>query len=96
MQNYNSDNISSLSAGDHIRLRPKMYFEKCFNENSLNSFVFEFLCHAFDEYFDGNCSEIEIKLKENQFTISYNAGMSLEKAYENISKAECIMTKIAA
>ena len=96
-EKYSADSIQSLEAGEHIRMRPKMYFEKCFSENSLDSLPFEVLCHAFDEYFDGNCNEIELSIWLNSFSIKYNSGMSLEKSTnENISKAEIIMTKIGA
>ncbi len=91
------DTIQALEAGEHIRMRPKMYFEKCFSENSIDSLPFEVLCHAFDEYFDGNCNEIELSFFLNSFSIKYNSGISIEKSkYENITKAEIIMTKIEA
>ncbi|MBX7226344.1 MAG: hypothetical protein K1X55_09960 [Chitinophagales bacterium] len=91
------DSIRALEVGEHIRMRPKMYFEKCFSENSLDSLPFEVLCHAFDEYFDGNCDEIELTVWKNSFSIKYNSGMSLEKYInENITKAEIIMTEIRA
>lgn len=96
-EKFTADNIQALEAGDHIRMRPKMYFEKCFSENSLDSLPFEVLCHAFDEYFDGNCNEIELLIWLNSFSIRYNTGISLEiSKNEKISKAEIIMTKIGA
>ncbi|KFF25973.1 hypothetical protein IW16_14020 [Chryseobacterium vrystaatense] len=54
-----------------------MYFEKCFEEHNLNSIALEILCPAIDEYFDGNCSEIRLSIKENAVQIEYNAGMEL-------------------
>lgn len=72
-----------------------MYFEDCFQENNLNSLVFGVICHAIDEYFEGNCNEIIINAYENSLDIKYNAGMSLDKSY-NLTKAECIMTKVGA
>ena len=96
-EKYSADNIQALEAGDHIRMRPKMYFEKCFSQKSLDSLPFEVLCHAFDEYFDGNCNEIELSIWLNSFSIRYNSGISLEiSKNEKISKAEIIMTKIGA
>lgn len=95
-QEYNSDDIQSLSAGEHIRMRPKLYFEKCFIEKSLNSLIFEVLCHAFDEYFDGNCDKVEIEVFNDSFIVNYNSGMSLKEVSDNFTKAELIMTKIAA
>lgn len=80
---------------EHVRLRPTMYFEDCFKENNLNSLVVAALCHAFDEYFDSNCNEVIIDAKEKLLSVKYNAGMSLENSWD-LTKAECIMTKIGA
>ncbi len=80
---------------EHVRLRPNLYFEDCFKENNLNSLVFGALCHAIDEYFDNNCSEIIVNAKSNSLLVKYNAGMSLDKSWD-LTKAECIMTKIGA
>lgn len=92
---YTESDIRSLDGMEHVRFRPKLYFEDCFKENNLNSLVFECLCHAIDEYFDDNCNEIIINADGNSLNIKYNAGMSLEKSWE-LTKAECIMTKIGA
>jgi DNA gyrase/topoisomerase IV subunit B len=92
---YKESDIQSLDGMEHVRLRPQLYFEDCFKENNLNSLVFGSLCHAIDEYFDDNCNEIIVSAKENSFNIRYNAGMSLEKSWD-LTKAECIMTKIGA
>jgi len=93
---YTEDSIQALEAGEHIRIRPKMYFEKCFSENSLDSLPFEVLCHAFDEYFDGNCNEIKLIAWNHYFSIRYNVGMPLSTTIEKLTKAEIIMTKIGA
>ncbi|WP_298121766.1 hypothetical protein [Flavobacterium sp.] len=96
-EKYTEDSIRALEAGEHVRMRPKMYFEKCFSENSLDALPFEVLCHAFDEYFDGNCNEIELTVWINSFSVKYNTGMSLEiRKNQKISNAEFIMTKIGA
>jgi DNA gyrase subunit B len=92
---YTESDIQSLDGMEHVRLRPQMYFEDCFKENNLNSLVFGALCHAFDEYFNNNCNEITVNADGNSFNIKYNAGMSLEKSWD-LTKAECIMTKIGA
>ncbi|WBV60997.1 hypothetical protein PFY12_02475 [Chryseobacterium camelliae] len=92
---YTESDIQSLDGMEHVRLRPQLYFEDCFKENNLNSLVFGALCHAFDEYFDNNCNEIIICADEDLLYIKYNAGMSLEKSWD-LTKAECIMTKIGA
>jgi DNA gyrase subunit B len=92
---YTASSIQTLEEMEHVRLRPQMYFEDCFKENNLNSLVFGALCHAIDEYFDNNCNEIIINADGNSFNVKYNAGMSLEKSWD-LTKAECIMTKIGA
>lgn len=91
---YTVDDIRALEAGEHIRMRPKLYFKKCFTENSLDLLPFEVLCHAFDEYFDGKCNEIRLTVWKHFFSIRYNAGMPLSIKYDNLSTAEIIMTKI--
>lgn len=92
---YEVESLIRVDFMDHVRLRPKMYFEDCFRENNLNALVFGSLCHTIDEYFDENCSEIIINAVGNSLKIEYNAGMSLEKSHD-LTIAECIMTKIGA
>jgi len=92
---YTESDIKTLDSIEHVRLRPQLYFEDCFKENNLNSLVFGALCHSVDEYFDGNCSEININVNHKLLKVEYNAGMSLEKSWD-LTKAECIMTKIGA
>ncbi len=90
-------NIQSLSAGEHIRMRPNMYFQKCYDEKSLDSLLSEVLCHALDEYFAGVCDEINITVRKKSFTIWYNAGISLNvRTGLELTDAEIIMTKIMA
>ena len=63
-EEFDKNNIQALEARVHVRLRPTMYFEKCFEEKSLDSLPFEVLCHAFDEYYDGNCKKITLTFLE--------------------------------
>jgi DNA gyrase/topoisomerase IV subunit B len=95
---YTSDDIQTLSTGDAIRMRPHLYFDKCFSEKTLDSLPFEVLCHAFDEYFDGVCKKIEISVHNDSFVVNYDAGISLESkdGYGGLTKAETIMTQIFA
>lgn len=93
---YTESSIQTLEGMEHVRLRPQLYFEDCFKENNLNSLLFETLCHAIDEYFDNNCSDIIIiNIKEHSLNVKYNAGMSLKKSWD-LTMTECIMTKIGA
>ncbi len=95
---YTSDDIQILSTGDAIRMRPYLYFDKCFSEKTLDSLPFEVLCHAFDEYFDGVCKRIEISVHNDSFFVNYDAGISLEikDGHGGLTKAETIMTQIFA
>jgi len=95
-EKYKADDIRALDGRVHVQMRPKMYFEKCYSENSLDSLPFEVLCHAFDEYFDKNCSEVKLTIWKNAFSINYNAGMSLATKHNDMTTAEIIMTKIGA
>ncbi|MCC3215251.1 hypothetical protein LIV57_08175 [Chryseobacterium sp. X308] len=92
---YTADSIQTLEGIVHVRLRPQMYFQECFDKKNLNALVSDSLCHAVDEYFDGICNEISIRINGNIMVIEYNAGMSLETS-NGLTKAECIMTKIGA
>jgi len=91
---FSPDDIQTLSLSEAIRKRPRLYFEKCFNEQSLDSLPFEVLCHAFDEYFDAACRKIEITVFNDSFLVHYDAGISLDAkdGYEELTKAEVIMT----
>lgn len=96
-EEYTSDSIQDLSGRAHVLLRPKMYFEQCFSEASLDAIPFEVLCHAFDEYFDGNCKEIQLKVWRDSFSIKYDVGMPLRKVrYQEFTYPEMIMTKMMA
>lgn len=92
MEDYQADNIQSLGFQEAIRLRPRLYFSKWFEAGSMDAFALEFLCHALDEYFDGNCTRIALNLHESGLHIRYDAGISLEETTGGISKAACILT----
>ena len=77
---YTEDDIRVVTAREAVRLRPSMYLEEIFNEGNLNSLPIEVLCHAIDEYYDKNCSTIEITLNKDHFSIKYNAGLSLARS----------------
>lgn len=95
-EKYSSDDIQALSLGEAIRKRPRLYFDKCFEEKCLDALPFEVLCHAFDEYFDGACNRINISVSRDMFTVTYNAGMDVEINSNGLSRAEMIMTHLYA
>ena len=89
-EKYTEEHIRSLNWDEHVRLHPHMYFESCFKEGTLDDLPLEAACHAMDEYFDGNCDRIEIRLEREGFTISYDAGMQL-KQKDELYYAEAIL-----
>lgn len=95
-KSYSADDISALSGGEHVRMRPHLYFEDCFSEGTIDALPFEVLCHAFDEHLDGNCSEVKLTISQDSFHVEYDAGMSLSMIMDDLSKAEAIMTKVMA
>jgi len=96
MKEYSETDIKTLSAREHVRSRPGICFENCFRQQHLNDLPFEILCHAFDEYFDKNCDKISIEVSSFDFTVVYDAGISLEQDSDGITRAENIMTRIYA
>lgn len=95
-EKYKEDEIQVLSTRDAVRKRPALYFEECLTAKSLDKLPLEVLCHALDEFLDGNCRQITIQLSHNSFTVEYDAGMSLETDRDGITRAELIMTAIFA
>jgi len=89
------DKIQSLTACEAVRLRPNIYFEKCFKEQHLDDLPLEVACHAIDEVFDNNCTSIAFVLFDDYFSLKYDAGMSLEKRHDKY-RAELIMTAVFA
>ncbi len=91
---YTPDEIQVYSIREAVRLRPKMYFDKCFSEKALDAIPFEVLCHAFDEYFDGNCNKIQLTVWKDRFKVEYDTGIPLRKMqHHDLSHAEALMTK---
>ena len=94
---YNIKDIQELEAREHVRLKPQLYFDKCFKENNIDVLPFEVMCHALDEYLDHNCTQIDLSIQKDSFSVHYNAGMSLAQLKNHdISYAESIMTQIHA
>ncbi len=94
-KNYRANDIKTLDFKEHVWLRPKLYFQTCFDDNNLNSLALEAFCPAIDEYFDGNCSLLSLSINKNMFKIQYNAGMALTESH-GVTIAELFMTKLMA
>lgn len=95
-EKYQEDEIQVLSSRDAVRKRPALYFEECLAAKSLDKLPLEVLCHALDEFLDGNCRQITIHLSHHSFTVEYDAGMPLETDQDGITSAELIMTVLFA
>jgi DNA gyrase/topoisomerase IV subunit B len=94
-KNYTEDDIKVITARESVRLRPKMYFEKCFRDQSLDVLPLEVACHALDEYINGKCTRLEIVLSEDSFVVKYDTGMSLGTGH-GAHTAELLMTSLFA
>jgi DNA gyrase subunit B len=67
---YTAESIQVLKKMAHVRLRPQMYFQECFDHKNLNVLVLDALCHAVDEYFDDHCNEISIGIEGIEWSLS--------------------------
>jgi len=95
---YTESDIQALDGITHVRIRPQLYFEKVFEEKSLDRFPLETACHAFDEVMEKNCSYLKITLYLDYFSIEYDSGISLRRVHPSdpLTRAEAIMTMIGA
>ncbi len=88
---YDEDQIQSLSALEHIRLRSGMYIGRIGNGSNQNDGIYilfkEVIDNSIDE-FNENCgNRIEITLKENVVTVrDYGRGIPLGKVIDCVSK----------
>lgn len=91
---YTADSIRALDGNEHVRMRPKLYFEEYFRAGKLDDLPIEAACHAIDEYFDGKCDTIEFGVAPDDFHLIYNAGMRLDDKHGK-PLAELIMTSMS-
>ena len=97
-EQYDSSKIEVLKGLEPVRKRPGMYLDGDLdNSITLNQLVKESICHAVDEYVDGNCTKLKISLCDDHVCIEYDAGMSLKiHPEEGVCAAEIIMTTLYA
>ena len=94
---YDSSDIEVLKGLEPIRLRPAMYLGGEPNDPIIqNELIKQSLCHALDEYIEGNATEIHIVVNASHIVIDYNASMSLKHSKDRTCAAEIIMTKLHA
>jgi DNA gyrase subunit B len=88
---YTEADIETLSAQEHIRRRPKVYFQ----DDVLNNMLLESLCLSLAEAHCGTCTEIRISASGRSASIADNGlGLSLEKRGDGTTFAESLFTRI--
>jgi DNA gyrase subunit B len=94
---YSDDEIVRLSATEHVRLRPGMYFGGR-DQSALHHLVYEVMDEAIAETAAGHCDHIWITLQKNQtVAIRDNGrGFSIRVTAHGKNALELIMTSIGA
>ena len=74
---YTSADIQYVSAVDHVRKRPTMYFGSL-DDHISQTILFELVDHCLERAIEGNCDRISICLHpDNRVTVSYNGKVML-------------------
>jgi DNA gyrase/topoisomerase IV subunit B len=89
------NDIQVMTGLEGIRLRTGMYIKDFKQDDVCDRLVFETLCHAIDEFVDGNCTQLDILVLPNELTVSYDVGVSLEQI-QGETHAETILTALFA
>ena len=92
MGNYNADTIKSLDYFEHIRKYPGMFIGSKDLEG-LHHCVKEIISNSIDEYLNGECTEIEVKIyKDKSISVKDNGigipRSSLNKIWERFYKTD--------
>lgn len=87
---YSEDKIKTLSAIDHIRLRPGMYIGRLGDGSNINDGIYillkEIVDNSIDEFISGYGDKIEITTDVNQITVrDYGRGIPLGKVIDCVS-----------
>lgn len=87
---YNEDNIKSLSALEHIRLRPGMYIGRLGNGTHVDDGIYillkEVIDNSIDEFVMGCGSRINVTILNNVVTVrDFGRGIPLGKVVECVS-----------
>lgn len=95
-EDFSVDDIRSLSACDQVRLRPELYFQKCFASDNLNTLVFEWMQHAFANAEKLAGTSIEVSLSAHSCRLIYRLGMPLHKEPYGVPFAQLLLTELFA
>ncbi|MGI6227003.1 MAG: ATP-binding protein, partial [Peptococcales bacterium] len=88
---YDESKILTLSALEHIRMRPGMYIGRLGNGSHIDDGIYilikEVIDNSIDEFIMGHGSKIVIRLKDNQVRIrDWGRGIPLGKVIECVSE----------
>lgn len=88
---YNEDNIRTLDAQEHIRLRPGMYIGKLGDGSAPDDGIYilikEVLDNCIDEYVMGHGKQIDVTITDKTVSVrDYGRGIPLGKVVDAVSK----------
>ncbi|HPB42069.1 MAG TPA: ATP-binding protein, partial [Sphaerochaeta sp.] len=88
---YDESKILTLSALEHIRMRPGMYIGRLGNGSHIDDGIYilikEVIDNSIDEFIMGHGSKIVIRLKDNRVRIrDWGRGIPLGKVIECVSE----------
>jgi len=77
-EEYDSNKIEVLKGLEPVRRRPGLYLGDLDEPNLTTRLAFQSLCHAIDEFIEGNCKNIEIRVSDKLVITKYDVGLPLE------------------
>ncbi len=97
-QEYSAKNIQSLEGLEAVRMRPAMYIGST-SSKGLHHLVYEVVDNSIDEALAGHCSEIQVKIVEDDLIEVTDNGrgipVDIHPKY-NVSALQVVLTKLHA